>query len=83
MYRPVPLDVEASAHRTGAYIPWDMTSDIVPTPVADDTLTQETALMARTPLEAMQMAEASGASEALPITVTITLTTVLWPGTAH
>jgi len=83
MYRPVPFDVGANAYRASVYIPWDTTSDLVPMPVAEDTPKQEAAVMVRSPLDAMQMAEASGASEALPITVTITLTTVLWPGTAH
>jgi hypothetical protein len=40
------------------------------------------AVLARSPLEAMQMAETSESSEFFP-TVTITLTTLLWPGTAH
>lgn len=39
--------------------------------------------MATTPLAAMNMASGNGGESVLPITVTITLTTVLWPGTAH
>jgi hypothetical protein len=40
------------------------------------------ALLVRSPREAMHMAESSGSSDFFP-TVTITLTTLLWPGTAH
>jgi len=39
-------------------------------------------ILAYSPLDAMQMAEASGPCELFP-TVTITLTTIFWPGTAH
>jgi len=38
--------------------------------------------LAYSPLDAMHMAEASGPCELFP-TVTITLTTIFWPGTAH
>lgn len=40
------------------------------------------AMLACSPLDAMQMADASGPCEFFP-TVTITLTTIFWPGTAH
>lgn len=39
-------------------------------------------ILARSPRDAMQMAETSEPSDFFP-TVTITLTTLLWPGKAH
>lgn len=39
--------------------------------------------LATSPLAAMNMAGGGTGESALPITVTITITTVLWPGTAH
>lgn len=40
-------------------------------------------VLATSPLEAMNMAGGDKGANVLPITVTITLTTVLWPGKAH
>jgi len=72
-------DYNLSSTAVDGSSPWNTYRSNVPPPreeFAGD------ALLMRSPRDAMHMAESSGSTEFFP-TVTITLTTLLWPGTAH
>jgi hypothetical protein len=79
MYRSENFGSERSSPTVDGHALWQSSGSRVPPPLDVQTLD---AMWARSPLEAMQMAEGSEPCELFP-TVTITLTTIFWPGTAH